>query len=528
MKLPAPKGKPPLDVLEEALYLLRNASAEAVLCYLTGTVPFLLGLLFFLSEMTRNPFAREQLAEESLAVAALFLWKRIWQAVFAAQLHGGLSGRGFAIRHLPRLIAMQCALQPLRLVALPVSLLMTIPFAWVVAFFRNVGMFAAVGEADPVQAARKQAGLWTRQNWGILSVVTVVTLFVFVNTLVMLILLPQLAKSFLGMEGEFTRAGFDIVNITTLAVAAALTWLAVDPLLEAAYVLRCFYGASVTSGEDLRAALLKLTTIAALVLVMAVMPLPSLAQQPPPAPAVDASRLDKSIDEVIRRREFTWRAAPSKPDEAEKEWPGWITSAVRSIRNGAHWLSEKIKQWFKSNEREADDGRRVAERPPIVLWSAAIALALVAGGVLLFLRRRRSKPAEVTPVDLTATPVNLADDSVTADQLPESSWLAMADEWLVKGDYRLAMRALYLAGLNYLSQRDLVSIARYKTGLDYRSELERRARAGTRVSPDVVPVFQANNALFERGWYGRHLVDRAQVEAFASGLDEMRRFAPDK
>ncbi len=343
----------------------------------------------------------------------------------------------------------------------------------------------------------------------------------------MLILLPQLAISFLGMEGEFTRAGFDIVNITTLAVAAALTWLAVDPLLEAVYVLRCFYCASVTSGEDLRATLLKLTIVAALVFVMVSMPLQA-QQTPPPTPAVDVSRLDKSIDEVIRRREFTWRAAPAASAEAEKEWPGWITSAVRSVRNGMHWLVEKIKEWFKSNKREAEDGRRVAERPPIVLWSAAIALALVAGGVLLFLRRRRSKPAEVTPVDHTAIPVNLADDSVTADQLPESSWLALADEWLNKGDYRLAMRALYLAGLNYLSQRDLVSIARYKTGLDYRAELERRARAGTRVSPDVVPVFQANNALFERGWYGRHLVDRAQVEAFASGLDEMRRFAPDK
>jgi hypothetical protein len=307
----------------------------------------------------------------------------------------------------------------------------------------------------------------------------------------------------------------------------------VDPLLEAVYVLRCFYGASVTSGEDLRAALRKVTAIAAFVLVMTVMPVHASAQQATspsssPAPAIDSSRLDKSIDEVIRRREFTWRAAPLQSDEPQKEWPGWLQSAVRAIRNGGHWLSEKIKQWFKSNNREVVDGARAAERPPIELWSAAVALALVAGGVALFLRRRRSKPAEVLPVETSATPVNLSDDSVTADQLPESSWLALADEWLTKGDYRLAMRALYLAGLNYLSQRDLVLIARYKTGLDYQSELERRARAGTGVSLDVVPVFQANNALFERGWYGCHVVDREQVQAFASGLDEMRRFAPNK
>ena len=536
-------GRPALDLLEEAMNLLRNAPAAAVFSYLLGSVPFLLAVLFFFSEMTRNPFAQERLAWESLAVASAFVWKRIWQAVFAAQLHERLSGRGFELRNLPRLIVVQCALQPLRMVALPIGLLMTLPFAWVIAFFRNLGLFTALGDPHPVQSAREQAELWNRQNWGILSVVTVAALFLFLNVLVMLALLPQLARSFLGIEGEFARLGVRILNWTTLAVAASLTWLAVDPLLEAAYVLRCFYGLSVKSGEDLRASLhnvtlnvaLKVTVIAALLLAMAVIiPAPASAQPAAPTSAgptssiIDSSRLDRSIDEVIRRREFTWRAVRPEGPEPERHWPGWLQSVVRAIRSAAKWLGDKIDEWLKPRTREQVDPSRATERPPIELWSAAVAVALVAGGVALFLRRRHAKPAEVTPVESPVAPVNLTDESVTADQLPESSWLALADEWLSKGDYRLAMRALYLAGLNYLSQRDLVSIARSKTGLDYRRELERRARATTGVSLQVVPVFQTNNALFERGWYGRHLVDRSHVEAFASGLDEMRRFAQDK
>ena len=528
-------GRPALDILEEAMNLLRNAPAAAVFSYLLGSVPFLLAVLFFFSEMTRNPFAQERLAWESLAVASAFVWKRIWQAVFAAQLHERLSGRGFELRNLPRLIVVQCALQPLRMIALPIGLLMTLPFGWVVAFFRNVGLFTALGDPHPVQSARGQAELWNRQHWGILSVVTVAALFLFLNVLVMLLLLPQLGRSFLGIEGEFARLGRGILNWTTLAVAASLTWLAIDPLLEAAYVLRCFYGVSVKSGEDLRAALHKVTAIAALLLVMAVtVPSPARAQPTSPASSgptasmIDSSRLDRSIDEVIRRREFTWRAAHPEGPEPERHWPGWLQSVVKAIRNAAKWVGDKISEWLKPRVREQADPTRPTERPPIELWSAAVAVALVAGGVALLLRRRRAKPAEVTPVESTVSPVNLTDESVTADQLPESSWLALADEWLSKGDYRLAMRALYLAGLNYLSQHDLVSIARSKTGLDYRRELERRARATTGVSLEVVPVFQTNNALFERGWYGRHLVDRSHVEAFASGLDEMRRFAQNK
>lgn len=506
--------------------LLRIAPAAAVLSYLAGAIPFLLAVLFFFSEMTRNPFAEERVALESMAVAALFVWKRIWQAVFAAQLSEQLSGLGFQLRNLPRLIAVQCALQPLRLIALPVSLLMTLPFAPVVAFFRNAGFFAALGEPHPIQPARHQAALWGRQNWGILSIVTLAALVLFLNVMILLALLPQLARSFLGIEGEFARIGLRILNPTTLAVAAALTWLAVDPLLESAYVVRCFYGASVTSGEDLRAAFRQAAAIAALLIVIAVaLPSPAAAQQPPPpAPSIDSSRLDRSIDEVIRRREFTWRAVRPPVSASNREWPNWLQSVGRALRGAINWLGEQLDAWLKPRVRpQIETG--AAQRPPIELWSAAVALALVAGGVALFLRRRRTRPAEVTPVESLVTAVNLADDSVTADQLPESSWLALADEWISKGDYRLALRALYLAGLNYLSQHDLVTITRSKTGRDYRTELERRARASTGVSLQVVPVFQTNNALFERGWYGRHLVDRTQVEAFASGLDEMRRFA---
>jgi hypothetical protein len=243
---------------------------------------------------------------------------------------------------------------------------------------------------------------------------------------------------------------------------------------------------------------------------------------------IDSSRLDKSIDEVIRRREFTWRAARPQVSEPERHWPGWIESVVTAFRDAIKWLGDKINQWLQPRNREALDPSRGTQRPPIELLSGAVAIALVAGAVGMYLRRRGPPPSEVTAVESPVAAVNLSDDSVTADQLPESSWLALADEWLTKGDYRLAMRALYLAGLNYLSQHDLVSITRSKTGLEYRRELERRARATTGVSPQVVPVFQANNMLFERGWYGRHQVERSHVEAFASGLDEMRRFAPHK
>jgi hypothetical protein len=80
--------------------------------------------------------------------------------------------------------------------------------------------------------------LLSLQNWAILGIVTLAGLLLFLNVLAMVALLPQLARSFLGIEGEFARLGIRILNMTTLSVAAAITWLAIDPLLEAAYVLK--------------------------------------------------------------------------------------------------------------------------------------------------------------------------------------------------------------------------------------------------------------------------------------------------
>jgi polyphosphate kinase 2 (PPK2 family) len=82
----------------------------------------------------------------------------------------------------------------------------------------------------------------------------------------------------------------------------------------------------------------------------------------------------------------------------------------------------------------------------------------------------------------------------------------------------MALKAMYLGALNYLSARELVSVRRWKSGLDYRRELTRRARA----KPELPPAFDRSVAIFERGWYGRHTVDRAMAESLANGLKEMR------
>jgi hypothetical protein len=485
-----------IDLLEEAVNLLRGASLDTVVTYLTGAAPLTLGFLFFLADMNRSPYAFEHLPWASLGLAILYVWKNSWQAIFMAKLYRQLS----PVEINPtQAVLMQSSLQP-------VSLILPLPLPWISAFFRNIALYSALGRPDALRAARRQAVYATAQNWGVLSIIGLGSLLLFANVLITIILLPQLGRSFLGIEGDLARLGTGIVNLTTVGVAVALTWFAVDPLLDAVYVLRCFYGEAVVTGADLRAALKKI----AVVLLMVT----SLHAQPP-----DQEKLDQAIDQVVHQREFTWRSPRPAGAEPEGKWVGWYRSTVNAIREFKDFVWNKIKEWLKPEEQRGGSGKDSAVSRKTLYALIGFIVALIAAGVIVFfLRRTRRAVVSAQAVTVAAPPVNLADESLTADRLPESEWLALADEWMEKGDFRMALKAMYLAALNYLSSRDLVSVRRWKSGLDYRRELARRARS----KPEVSPAFSKGLAIFEQGWYGRHVVNREMAEELAQDFNNMR------
>jgi hypothetical protein len=532
--------RPATEILEQAVNLLRAAPPQAIVIYLAGAIPFMLGVLVFLNDMMLSAFAFDHLVEASLGLAALYLWKNTLQAVFAARLYQTLSPEQTRSVRFFRALVVQGTLQP-------VGLALPLPLPWLVAFFRNVALFAAIGDPHPARTARRQAVLWTRQTWAVLAFMTLAFLMLFANVLIAIVLLPQLARSFLGIEGDFARLGSGLLNTTTLAVALGLSWLVIDPVLDAVFVLRCFYGESIATGEDLRASLSKALSnalrkgaaIAVLLFSITFLaPRPGLAQTTsqqmpveqteyaqsqakPPAQTIDPAQLDRSIDAVIHRREFAWRSPHSGGEEPHGKWVGWVRSAMDMVRRVRHAAWELIRKWFGGeDEREARSADAPVSRRMLETMTGLI-VALIVGAAIVFFLRRRAPAVKAVAVTSAAPAVNLADESLTADQLPESSWLQLAEEWLAKGDCRLALRALHLAGLKYLGERNLVSIRRWKSGLDYRREVERRARA----HPEISPEFSKNVALFERGWYGTRGVDREMVEAFAARLTEIRNHA---
>jgi len=517
------KERSAIELLEEAFHLLREAPLGLLLLYYVGTLPFLLGLLFFWAEMAHSAFAAAHCAEESVGLAFLYIWMAFWHARFARGLHARLTGSAAtASAPIWRTMYQQALVQSTKLFVLPVALLCLLPLASVFAFYQNAAVLAdaAPGLRSLVSQAARQTGYRARQNWALVSILSLFSLFAFLNLVVTLFFLPHLVRMLLGMESAFSRSGASLLNSTLIATAAGLTWAAVDPLVKSVYVLRCFYGESVTTGADLKAAIANLRRAATLVCFLAVLS-PALRAQSQIPPA----ELDHSIEQVIHRPTYTWRM----PRAAAKDAPhGFLDEAAdamsREFRRAAHWV-RNIVEWLRDKLRDKpspDDSTRgdlrSSQRLRWLLYGL-IALLAVAAAILLVraLRAKRiAKPAMQTAP--AATPENLTDDRVEADKIPEDRWLALAHELMAGGDLRMAVRALYLASLSYLARQSLVTVQSAKTNRQYEIELRRR----TRDKIDVARLFSENASVFERTWYGDHPPSMQLIESVQENLQRMK------
>ena len=540
MKKRAAQDRPALDLMEEAVHLLRSVPLECFASYLLGTLPFLLGLLYFWTDMSWSAVASQHRGEASLGVAFLFLLMKTGQATFSRQLRGFLSGPGrqsLTWREGLAFVRYQAIIQPSKLFLLPVAALATIPFGWVWAFYESA---TALGAGDGLREffarARRHASLWPRQNHTVLLVYLLLVCVVFFNLAILVFLLPQLLRMFTGVETFVTQSPRSFFNTTSLAVAGALTYLACDPLLKAIYVLRCFQGDSLYSGEDLIAELRALPRVGrAIALIAAFLSVAPLARAtPPPSPpagaVVSVAEMNRAIDEAMKEPRFSWRLPrQAAREETKRSWP-FVDAIGRFLQTTGRVIKNAIQSFFRWLDRiftppngpTADPSRLEGWQMSSRNWMTLllIILGLTAFALVIQtirqLRLRRQQPV-AAPV--AAVKLDLADENVTADLLPEDGWLLLARNHLGKGELRFALRALFFAGLAHLGTRELLTLARHKSNRDYWRELRRRASD----QPPLLDAFHDNVAVVEWVWYGEHAIDEGALERFENNLEAIRK-----
>ena len=547
-----PEGKNPFELIEEAFHLLRLAPGAALATYYLGSLPFVLGLLFFWSDMSRSAFAAQRLTAGAFALSLLFLWMKCWQALFAQHLLARLCGEPaprWTLRRLLRVALAQTILQPSGLFLMTAGLVILLPFGWIYAFYQNVTALGG-GEETEVKSVFKKAWqqtkLWPLQNHCVLFLFKIFGLFVLLNLITAVMAVPLLLDTLLGVESAFSQSPLAMLNSTFFAAVLGLTYLCVDPVLKAVYVLRCFHGESLSTGQDLKTELKMFLPVPraamAAILCLGFLSFTALVAAPADKSAsgpgtrgaeratqpVSAPELDRAIEDVIHQREYVWRMQRNKTATKEKKGTfaafidgifetieGWAKAVGRWMRDLGSWLDKFFRQPW-------------ASQGPGTNWSGTLRgsfffliVALVCTIVLLLFRigrrRHRERPEEVAAEAIPPAP-DLTDETVGADELPEDGWVKLARELLEKGEFRLALRAFYLANLAHLAGRNLIRIARFKSNHDYERELQRRAH----VLPEVLKTFSQNVSVFDRIWYGLHEVNQEIVIRFAKNVENIR------
>jgi hypothetical protein len=545
--------KTAFELLEEAVHLLRQSPARVLATYFLGVLPFVLALLFFWADMSRNAFAPRLLVGGALGLAVLFVWMKAWQAAFARQLRALASNRpvpSMTLRRWTRILFSQCVLQPFGLFLLPLSLLVFLPFGWVYAFFQNLTALDD-GEEPGIGAlmkkARRQATLWPSQNHLALLTMVGFAFFVFLNWCSVGLAIPELLRMLFGVESTFTRGSLGLLNTTFFAINFWLTYLCVDPILKAIYVLRCFYGESQESGEDLKAGIREYVQVAedepaplqtqgksqgrissaATVLVAAIILLLAntgkAAQaeensgRSPTASTAEPQELNNELKEVLQQRKYTWRMPRQIVKETETE-NGLMARIREWLRERRDAFIEWLRKLFarRSRTRQSHGGTDWAYFINLLLYL----LVAAAIGALVWLLYQVLKTRRNTVV-ATAEPIqpapDVADESVGAERLPEDGWMQLGRELLAKGDLRLAMRAFYLASLAHLAAKNLVTLAKFKSNRDYEREVGRRGHA----LPELPPLFSENVSVLDRAWYGMHEVTEDLVNRFIVRVERL-------
>jgi hypothetical protein len=536
-------NKSTIRILEEAVHLLRLAPGNLLLYYYIGSLPFILALLYFWADMSCNAYAANYCAIASLGIALLFVWMKSWQTVFALKIRAVIENKPqqrWLLRHMISMVVHQSLIHASGFIVLPIALLLMLPFGWCYAFYQNASVLDCEdppGLKTICQKSWQQAKLWPKQNHLLISVFFLFGMVVFINLVLALFILPHLLKTILGIETIFTLSGIKLLNTTFLAIITGFTYLCMDPIIKTAYVLRCYYGGSAKSGEDIRTQLshfLKQVNapICFLIIIMSLSQTTAFAWQSQaslaaveqfPQGTVIPEMLDQSIEEVLSQPDFTWRM-PREKIQKDKAASGPVAEAIDWLLGQLRAGLKKIWQWLEAFlDWLLDLWPREARSPPDSQsgWQDSVRILLIILLILIvitlafffyrFWQRRGTTTVEVVSEAMPSVP-NLSEEGIKADDLPANRWLIMAKELMAKGSFQLAMRALYLATLAHLAEHNLLTIEIYKSNRDYERELQRRAHE----NEDLLTDFAKMGGLFDSVWYGMYDVAPSDFTVYAT------------
>ena len=223
----------------------------------------------------------------------------------------------------------------------------------------------------------------------------------------------------------------------------------------------------------------------------------SLARQ---TSALERQRADTAqtrARDILARPEFQVpladEDAPSDPDADAPADKGFWQRALDKL---AEWLKELFRRDPASERTPPRDvgesGQRAANALVVLLIAAT---AGVLGWVLWRSWADRAAAQALNPLEVsTQDAASLAADPMNALSRPPEGWAHLADTLAARGEYREAVRGLYLALLSRLHHEGVIHYDSHASNWDYLRQFRGRS--------EWKPSFRELTLRFDFAWYG--------------------------
>ncbi|MGH9393386.1 MAG: hypothetical protein ACRD1E_04395 [Terriglobales bacterium] len=507
-----------LELLEAGLDRYRTSAAGDLWRYYASSLPFAALLVGSLDQALATRVAHAALLGWGLAATyALRVWgagsfsRRLLGSSAALPLAG--AGRDAAAKRLWT----HTALLLLWLLTLPLGLASTLVY--------TATRHAAMASEASIGRALRLAARWWGQQWLLLALMLLFGAILFLNLAVAGLALLWIWHAAMGSGAVASSAGGGLALLFEPGYwlgLLALVYLLLDPWARAAAAVAQERLEARRTGADLVARIAQLERpkhawqrAASMLLLVA-----ALAGAAPKASAqtpVDPGRMHEAIRAELRQPAYRWHSDQPTPlgiwlDHAM----GWLFRPLRTLWGAISAPVERLLRWIgawlsggsgpKLQSTAAGHGlRRTA-------W-IVVGISLLLAALLLAAVRRRRQSIEPDG-DVSD---RLAEEPAEAAAASQEQWLETAQRLQAAGEWRLAFRAAFLAGLAYLGQRQWVQLRADRTNREYRLELARRAR----LLPDSDPRrrtlerdFEASARGFDAVWYGGQGVNADRLDDY--------------
>ncbi len=174
------------------------------------------------------------------------------------------------------------------------------------------------------------------------------------------------------------------------------------------------------------------------------------------------------------------------------------------------WVNEmwnRFMAWLNGNNLVQDDGSTsitvTAPSPSLAYLFATLFLVSVLGYIAINLLREMVSDAEIT-----------RESQISDEPLTSASALNRAQTLSTQGDYRSAVRYIYLSSLLLLEERGLLRYDRSKTNREYLKSVARL--------PQVAAPLRSVIEVFDRVWYGFENLDEAAYREYVAHVEKLK------